>query len=293
MAVIPFSFLPPKALLKLSNYFMGIGDSLSRLFPYLQLELDRAGIKTETKRYLAMCLAASFFIFIFLGIFLTLLLAKIGKYFLGAGIALIFTLIIFSMQINYPKLITGRRIRKLDLELLSALRAILIQLNSGVPLFEAMVIISKQEFGEVSKEFKKATNQIYAGVPQIETLEKMALQNPSPYFRRAVWQIINGLKEGAATNQVIDNVISNLTKEQIIQIEKYGSQLRPFAMFYMMGAVIMPALGITFLLVIASFVKMDEFMVKLIFWGLLGIVLFFQIIFTGIVKSKRPSLLGE
>ena len=64
-------------------------------------------------------------------------------------------------------------------------------------------------------------------------------------------------------------------------------------MFYMMGAVILPALGITFLIVLSSFIELETLLIKLLFWGLLGAVVFFQIIFSGVIKSKRPSLLGE
>jgi hypothetical protein len=101
------------------------------------------------------------------------------------------------------------------------------------------------------------------------------------------------MKEGASINDILKNVIKNLTKEQIIQIEKYGSELNPLAMFYMMGAVIMPTLGITFLIIIISFIQIEESLVKLLFYSLLGFVVFFQTMFSGIVKTKRPTLLGD
>ena len=111
---------------------MGLSANLSKLFPYLQLELDRADIKVEVKRYLAMCVTATTFLFLFLTTALTLLLSKIGKNFLGLFIAFIFSLIIFSMQVNYPKVLVLRRIRKLEADLLASLRAIMIQLNSVI-----------------------------------------------------------------------------------------------------------------------------------------------------------------
>lgn len=293
MVVIPFSFLPARALYKLSEHYLGVGAAVQKLFPHLQLELDRTMMAMQAKRYLAMCFIATLFLFVVLASVLTLLLLKIGASAWGPVIALLFCGIIFFMQTNYPKILAQRRMRKMDAELLDALRAILIQLNSGVPLFEAIVIISNQEFGEVSKEFKRVAQNINAGVPQIGALEEAALRNPSPYFRRTIWQVSNAMKEGAATKEVIASIISNLTKEQIIQIEKYGSQLSPLAMFYMMSAVILPVLGITFLIVLASFIVFDEFLLKVIFGAILGLVIFFQIMFSGIIKTKRPSLLGD
>jgi pilus assembly protein TadC len=168
-----------------------------------------------------------------------------------------------------------------------------IQLNAGVPLFETLVIVSNQDFGEVSKEFKTVTRAINAGVPQIKALEELAIRNPSPYFRRTIWQLINGMKEGADINKILRSIIRNLTKEQVIQIEKYGSQLNPLVTFYMMGAIIFPALAITFLIAIIAFLGLDKTATQFIFWSLVAFVIFFQVMFANTIKSKRPSLLGE
>jgi pilus assembly protein TadC len=288
MVTVPFSFLPPKLLNKTSDKFMGVGKKLARFFPTLQIELDRVNYKIDAQRYLSMCVSASLALLVFSSIFLTLLF-KLP----GILAAFFFTTFIFFMQVKYPKVRSFRRIRKLDADLLAALRALMIQLNAGVPLFEALVAVSQQNLGEVSKEFKKVVKKINAGVPQIEALEELAVKNPSPYFRRAIWQLINGMKQGATINPVITSVVEHLTKEQIIQIEKYGSQLSPLAMFYMMGAVILPALGITFIIILTGFINLGEDTVKLVLWGLIAGITFFQIMFSGAIRSKRPSLLGE
>lgn len=293
MVIVPFSFVPAPLLRKLGLKYRGIGRYVEKALPYYQLDLERADFDVKARDYLAMCFVATLFSFIIFGTVLTLILSKQGHTIFGPIAALAFSFLLLFMQINYPKVAAQKRVRRLDVDLLAALRAIMIQLNAGVPLFEALTIISNQEFGEISKELRKAVKQINAGVPQIEALETIALRNPSPYFRRALWQIINGMKEGAQINQVLENVITSLTKEQIIQIEKYGSQLNPIAMFYMIMVVIMPALGLTFLVVLASFVGIDSDTLKLLLWGLLGFIIFSQLMFSGVIKSKRPSLLGE
>ena len=64
-------------------------------------------------------------------------------------------------------------------------------------------------------------------------------------------------------------------------------------MFYMMGAVILPVLVIVFVIILTSFLNLEEALSKLIFFSVMGFVLFFQFMFSGIVKQKRPSLLGD
>ncbi|MEA2036371.1 MAG: type II secretion system F family protein [Nanoarchaeota archaeon] len=196
-------------------------------------------------------------------------------------------------QIAYPKISTNRKVREIEKNLLAALQNILVQLNSGVPLFDILVNISKGGYGGVSKEFSKVVKAINAGKPQIETLENMAAINPSLFFRRAIWQLVNGMKSGANMSNVINEIINLLSEEQILQIQRYGSRLNPLAMFYMLMVVIVPSLGMTSLIILASFISLSEFATKFMFWGLYGFVIFFQIMFMGIIKSKRPNLLGD
>ena len=106
-----------------------------------------------------------------------------------------------------------------------------------------------------------------------------------------MWQIISGMETGTDMTDVVKLSIDNLSEEQIIQIQKYGSQLNPLAMFYMIIAVIIPALGITFIIILASFLNLSSTAVKFVFWGLLAFVFFFQLMFIGMLKTRKPNLI--
>jgi len=185
-----------------------------------------------------------------------------------------------------------KRVKSIERNLLPALQNVLIQFNSGVPFFDILVNISKENYGEISEEFTRAVKEINAGNPPIEVLEEVAAINPSLFFRRAIWQLVNGLKAGSEMSSVLTEIISSLSEQQVLQIQKYGSQLNPLAMFYMLVVVIIPALGITFLIIISSFISLSEAATKFAFWGLYGFVFFFQIMFLGMIKTKRPNLLN-
>ena len=81
--------------------------------------------------------------------------------------------------------------------------------------------------------------------------------------------------------------MDTLTKEQIISVKKYSQELNPLTMIYMLVAVILPTMGMTFLIVLTSFsgASIDKIIFIAILFGL-GI---FQFVFMGIVKSKRPA----
>lgn len=294
MLKIPFSFLPPKVLETLSRSFLGIASHLSKSFPSLKAELIRADFKVDEKEYIAMSILSTLFFFILFSLFLSFALSffKVKNYFVvGPAVTLFFTFFIFVQQMIYPKLIAKRRVGNVERNLLPALQSILVQINSGVPLFDILINVSKADYGQISAEFARAVKEINAGKPQLDALDELAVRNPSIFFRRAIWQIVNGMKSGADIADVVKDSISSLSEEQLVQIQAYGGQLNPLAMFYMLIAVIVPALSVTFIIVISSFVAASESAVKIIFWGLYGAVVFFQIIFLGLIKSRRPNLL--
>ena len=154
-----------------------------------------------------------------------------------------------------------------------------------------MLNISSAGYGELSKEFRKAVKRINSGEPEAAVLDDLGRKNPSNFFRRTLWQISSGMKSGADMSVVIQDSISALNEEQIIQIQNYGNKLNPLIVFYMLIAIILPALSITFLTIIASLINLEKATATLMFLGLYVFVILVQIMFLGVIKSRRPSLL--
>ena len=295
MIKIPFSIIPTQVLKNWSKPFQGIGERLKKGLPEIDLELRYAEAGLNGREYIASSIVSSiifFFLILIISLLFLLNLQNKHPYLFSFLIALVFTLFGFFQQLYYPKLISAKRVRSIEINLMPALQNILIQINSGVPLYEALVAVANSNFGELSLEFKKAVKKISAGEDAIIALDNVALNNPSIFFRRTIWQLTNGLKAGGDISKVLKEVTRALSEEQLISIQRYGSQLNPLAMFYMLMAVIMPSLGITFIIIISSFVSLQEKVTKLIFLGMILLVVFFQIMFIGLIRSKRPALMG-
>jgi flagellar protein FlaJ len=197
----------------------------------------------------------------------------------------------FFSQSVYPKAYSTRKEKDIDKNLIPALEDILVQLNSGVPLFTIMVNISSSGYGELSYEFKKVVKKINSGMPQIEVIEELGEKNPSLFFRRTLWQLSNGMRAGSDISVIIKESIKSLNEEQLIQIQSYGNKLNPMIMFYMLSSVIMPALAITFLTILSSLVNLSESITQILFFAMFGGVAFIQFMFIGVIRSLRPSLL--
>jgi flagellar protein FlaJ len=289
---IPFTFSDIDTLKrKNKNYAKHIKTNRnSRLAIYLKN--SDAGLNDA--EYQAICLAKFFRGALINAIVLLIILLIFnvrGAILIGIGGGFLSAFFVLVNRLNYPKLFSTRKTREVEKNLIPAMQDMLVQLNSGVPIFKIITSISQADYGAVSYEFRKAANEINSGKPQVEAIDDLGNRTNSIYFRRILWQISNGMRAGSDMSIVIKEGINTLTKEQSLQIQNYGNKLNPIIMFYMLLAVIMPALGLTFMTIIASMLNIPGNIVEIIFMGILVMVALIQVMFLGIIRTRRPSLL--
>jgi len=272
--------------LKFSKLFQGIKNKKLKEF------LISADVELSTQEYLSIVtrtVGISFIFFFLFGILLSMIVKV--SFFIGIFIALLFSCFIFAVQFNYPRIYSFRKSKNLEKNLIPALQDMIVQLESGIPMFQILSNISNSEYGMVSKEFRKVVRQLNTGMPQVLALEGLIKKTGSDYFKRVLWQISNGLRSGSDMIVVIKDGIDSLNKEQAIQIQNYGGKLNPLVMFYMLITVIVPSLGITFLIIISSMLGLSATLIKLVFISVFVFIVIIQILFLGLVKTRRPSLL--
>jgi flagellar protein FlaJ len=273
--ILPFSFLPLPLLQRLASHFKGWGAILVSFFPHLEAELDQAGLKFDREEYGAFMVVLwifYFFIFTFLVfVFMSEFLGEREAIFFSPLVGFFLAFMIALQLAFYPKMMVRKKVRAIERNLVFALRTMLVQLRSNVSLFNALDMVAEGEYGEVSSEFKKAIKRINAGELEQDVLEEVATNNPSYFFRKALWQIATGLKAGADVNEVLKETVNSLTGEQRLR------------------AVIVPALGVTFLIVLSAFPQIS--INELMFWLLLLVVTVGEFMYMGLMKSRRPNLM--
>lgn len=285
--------LPYDKVKSITEHFLGIGENLSKMFPSLEFDLEQSGFEISPRRWMSIALFAFMFycILIFGLVMLVTIVAKIEfsrsvivSLFAGLGIGGGS----FMFLSFYPKLSAQKKVNDIEKNLPYVLHHILVQVRSGVPLYDTLVSIAKGDYGTMSREMRKVVNEINTGKSEAEALEKVTRETPSFFFRRVMWQLINALKSGADVGVTMKEIVENLAVEQRVAIKKYGAQLNPLALMYMLFAVIFPTLGITFLIVLSSFTGM-KFSLELVLTGITGVIVLFQFMFIGLIKSRRPA----
>ena len=287
--IIPFVPFPLHVALKESKVFERVGNALAKATPSLKIHLYQAKMKFHPKEYASLVILTTIFYFVVLGPMVFIVGFFTGKidFFLPLVVSTSFSFFVFFYLMRYPQLMAVRRMRRLERDLLNALQHILIEIKSGVPLFNSLIGVS-EEYGEISEEFKIIVTEINAGLSEIEAFQRASLRNPSLHFRRSIWQLTNAMKAGSDISSAVESIVKNMVSEQIVEIRKYGQELNPFTLMYMLFSVIMPTLGITFLIILSSFsgLKIPEYLFALIIM-FLGM---FQYFYMGIIKTKRSTM---
>lgn len=289
---IPFLPLPYDKVRSITDHFLGLGENFAAMFPSLEYDLVQSGFEISPRRWMAIAFFVFMFYFsiIFAVLFLITFVARIEIYkaltvslFAGLGIGLGS----FMFLSFYPKLSSQKKVNSIEKNLPYVLHHILVEVRAGVPLYDTFVSIARSDYGLLTNEMRMVVNEINTGKSEAEALEKITRETPSFFFRRVMWQMINALKSGADIGNTMKEIVENLAVEQRVAIKKYGAQLNPLALMYMLFAVIFPTLGITFLLVLTSFTGIS-FNLEIVLVGIIGILVLFQFMFVGLIKSRRP-----
>jgi len=261
---------------------------IAKASPGLKLKLKQAGMDDKPEDFIKKAFLSAFYMTTGLIVSLFLVLAKLNvlKGFLFLAVPVIFFVMFFYM-IRLPDARISRKEKEISKEIVFAGRFIIIELESGVPLYNAMLNVSKN-YEVIGRYFKEITDKVDFGTSMEDALNEAVEYIPSNDFRKILWQIINSIRTGSNVAKSLYSVMEQITKDQITEVNKYGKKLNPLAMFYMIVAVILPSLGMTMLIILSSFVHFELSLTILL--SLAGFLGFVQFMFISVVKFSRPAI---
>jgi flagellar protein FlaJ len=291
----PLLLFPLDATNKISGPLLYAGNFLSKLFFSLKYDLQKAELQIDAERFcVAAILSAAIYavIFFFVGIvFGIMIFRELGLQSIiiafGFSFFSFFGFLIF--HIISPKLAAQQIASMVDQELLFALRSILIQISSGISLFDSMRSISRSNFGQVSKEFGYVVKDINTGMSETQALEKLAFKTKSEILKKTVWQMIVTIRSGGSVVTALKTQVESLVLQQSDQIKSYSAELNLWTLAYLIIAAALPSLGITFL-VIASAIGGSgvtaEFVTQIVI-----LAMFIQIGLIMFIRSRVPKVM--
>ncbi|MGM5483952.1 MAG: type II secretion system F family protein [Nanobdellota archaeon] len=258
-----------------------------------------AHMNISTHKFIKNSLINSFFASIFVAL---LLFFVLKRFLISKGmtfsdpLVFLFTLVfIFPLLLIFftflilqsPNSQIKKRRKDIEKNVLFAGRYLLIKLNSGQPLYNALIEASK-DYGVASKYFKEIVDNINLGVPIEEALERAIKYSPSPAFQQILFNVINALKIGIDISETLKEVLDDIAAEQLSEIEAYTQKLNSITLFYMLLGVVVPSLGLTIFVVIAGMVGFS--IGPPIYIALFVLVLVLQLFFVNFFHKARPNI---
>lgn len=272
-------------MIPLANpFFRKISDGI----PGLAIKLNMAGMNQKPEEFIKKTFISAFYMTTGFAFFVGAILAKLNVMFgVWYFIFPVLFVIMFFYFLKLPDVKIGKKEREIAREILFVTRHLIVELESGVTLYAAMVNITNN-YPIIGRYFKEITNKVDMGTPLEDALNEAIEMTPSANFRKILWQVINSMKTGADVTKSMNAVVDQIAREQIIEVETYAKKLNPLAMFYMILAVIVPTLGTTMLIVFASFLSIElNLTILMIMAAFLAV---FQLVFLVMVKSSRPAM---
>ena len=261
---------------------------IARNLPNIKHSLKKAGMNYKPEDFIKRTFLSAFYMTTGIAVAFTLILAKFNvlKGIMAIFIPIIF-FIFFSYLLKLPDVRISKKEKGISREIVFAGRHLIIELESGVSLYNALANVAKN-YEVIGGYFKEIINKVDLGTSMEDALTEAVEYIPSDDFRRLLWQILNSIRTGADISSSLSSVLEQIAREQTIEVNKYSKKLNPFAMFYMIIAVILPSLGITMLVVLSSFIEFEiSLTIFMIIAGLLG---FIQFMFLSMIKFSRPAI---
>ncbi|MEM4389623.1 MAG: type II secretion system F family protein [Candidatus Micrarchaeia archaeon] len=309
---IPLFLLPQAATLPLARRLKGVGDRLARYYPGLRYDLKLLKSDLDEGEYIIVALQNALAWTVLILLLMVGLYAAQGKVTkevlarsLSSAPALADTLwrirlallpalaaffVFLGAFLYYPRVMVRKVVEAIDKDLVFALKDLLVQVSSGISLYNAMANIARAGYGRVSSEFGATVQDISAGESQERALEKMALRTESEFLKRTAWQMVTVLRTGASVRGALAALVTNLSQQQAASIKAFIQELNLWILLYVIVGIAIPSLGATLLVVLSLFsgsAVQESALVLLV-----SACLAAEIALIEYVRVKRPAIHG-
>ena len=228
---------------------------------------------------------------------------------LGVGV-FIFIFILFSSDPIFPTLVIANLLlipivylflfsivdvkatqlgRELDRDLLFVSEYLLVTLESGVPLPNALEQLSKID-RPGGKFFERILREFKMGEDLEVTLNHAIDYCPSEDFRNLIKKLKDSLSIGVQLDKTLVDFVNESSDKKLIEIQGYSKKLNPLIMMYLVLGIVIPSLGVTFFILFAAISGMNEAMLRLILIVIFLVMFLFQYFAYSSLKFSKSTL---
>lgn len=294
--VVEEIFVKPSFLAALSNkIFYNTSSKLAKkgAFKSIEKDLRKANLPYTLSSYISMMLFMTLFAFIVTFILALLLATSIATAFRNVGIALVLTIIIFLLTLNWPASTASGNRRKIEAEMpfaISHMSAIASSKVEPSKIFSIMAFT--KEYPAFSAEMRKIVNQINVyGYDLTTALKNVAKQTPS----RKLAELLNGISTTITTGGDLTMYLNEKAKSSLtdyrLSHERYSTVIGMYSDIYTALLIAAPLIFMLLLAIMSiigtSFIGMPA--ETLANFGI-GIIAVLNILFLIFLQLTQPEI---
>ena len=267
---------------------MGLGHSIAAKMPTLKDRLRSAGMHKKPAEFVDESIQNGFMMALMFSVLSVFIILKNQIPIIFVVVVFVFAFaVFFFLMLKRLDVAMSRREHEIDKDVLFAGRFVLVKLNSGKPLINALFDAS-ESYGVAGEYFQEIVEDIKLGTPLEDALERAYRTTPSKKFKKILFQINNALKIGVDVSSPLEAILEEISQEQLVEIQRYGKKLNSIIMFYLLAAIVVPSLGITLFSIVASMISLKIDLP--VFLMILFFLMVVQLLFIAMIRGIRPNL---
>lgn len=270
----------------IENFIRGIVKN----HPEIKLKLKKAASKQTPFQYIYQTITMTGFGVVFFMV-IAFLITKENLPILAIAMLIIILLspLMYRFWLGFVDVQIRKVGREIDSDILFVSEYLLVSLESGLPLGNAI-----QRLSRLNRPGGKFFNRIYTEFKTGKDLET-ALDEASTYsasdsMRILLKRLKDSLTIGIDLRSVLENYIEESSEKKIIEIKGFSKKLNPIIMMYLLLGIVLPSLGITFFILGATLLSITPQFMKLILTSIFIIMFLFQYMTYSAFKFSKATI---
>ena len=220
--------------------------------PDLKLKLKRANSRLSPFQYIYQTMSMTVMSVIALGIIVYLFFKSNMMYmFLGEVAILGLIPFLYIFWLSTVDVQSRKLARDLDGDLLFVSEYLLVSLESGLPLGNAIENLSKLDRpGGIF--FKRIYTEFKTGRSFEDALDEGSNFSPSDSLKTLIKRLKDSMVIGVDLRTVLENFVKESSDKKLMDAKAFSKKLNPIVMMYLLMGIVLPSLGVTFFILAAA-----------------------------------------
>lgn len=137
----------------------------------------------------------------------------------------------------------NKRQKEIESKFLEFVRGLVEIVRSGVSIPQAIILVSKSDFGALTRYTKKLANQLEWGYPLHHAFNIFAIDTKNPVIKRSVAIVIQAEKSGGDMASVLEAVTKSVLEIKKIKEERksqsYNQMVQGYIIFFVFVAIML------------------------------------------------------